>query len=889
LSSRGPRIADSLLGALIPASLRDQVLGDLSEEFNRHILPERGRLRAHLWYWLQLVRSIGPTSLRTARRRGGPRHGGKGNRFTGNTMMDVRYAARSLLKTPGFTLVVLITMTLGIGANTAIFSIVYAVLLAPFPYPEAERMMQIWTTTPERGWFHNSPSEPNFWDFKDRSHSFADLAAYRGVNVNLTGDGYPERIRAARVSAEFMRTLGVTPLAGRDFLPEEDDAGADGRVALISDQFWRTRLGSAPDVIGSMISLNGAAHRIIGVLPHDGIWLANTHVFVPLVRDPDESRANNILSVIGRLKPGVSTQAALAEMEAIAGHLAELYPDPNAGMGVNFAPATRWRAEPQIRTALWVLMGAVGFLLLIACVNLANLFLARATGRQRETALCAALGASRGRIARRMAAESTLVAAIGAGLGLSVAAAGIHFLKALDTTSIPRIEEVGVNGWVLGFTLLAAAMTAISSGLLPVIKAPFDEVVSALREGDRGVVGERTQNRIRRTLVGAQVALALILLVGAGLMIRSFGRLQRVDSGFDSENRLTFSVNVPASGNLREDAVMMQQFLIRFLAGLNAAPQVHSAAAVSWRPLGSSTTNMGVWDAREPHEEESVVLADFRHVTPGYLRTMGLSLLRGRHFTDQDLMYPLQNPPWSVIVSEALAETLWPSTDPVGRQIVLWSSERAVGTVVGVVESMRERGLEQDPTRAVYLPYYGNTWSPIHFVVHTAGDPRAFVPVVRSLLAIIDPNPPIYDITELDETVASSVASRRLNTLLMAAFSVIAFVLALAGVYGVLAYTVSRRTSEIGIRIALGATPQKLLSQVIRHGMSPVLSGIAVGLAGAFVLSRFMQGILFGIESSDPITYLVVALLLAAAGISSCYVPARRATRVDPVSALREE
>ena len=889
MTSRGPRIADTLLGTLIPPSLRDHVLGDLSEEFHRHILPERGRFRAHLWYWLQLIRSIGPTTLRTVphhTRMGQP---SKGDGFMRNTIMDIKYGSRSLLKTPGFTLVVLCTMTLGIGANTAIFSVVYAVLLAPFPYPEPERMVQIWTTKPDRGWFYNSPSEPNFWDLKERSQSFENLAAYRGGSANLTGDAYPERVRAARITAEFMRTLGVSPVLGRDFLPEEDDVGADGRVALLSNRFWRTRFGSSPSIVGNTISLNGEAHQVIGVLPHDGIWLSNAQIFVPLVQNPGESRANNILSVIGRLNRGVSTAAALAEMEAAAAQLAGLYPDPNEGMGVNFAPATRWRAGSQIRTALWVLMGAVGFLLLIACVNLANLFLARATGRQRETAVCAALGASRGRIARRMLTESTLLAVTGACAGLLLASGAIRALKALDTTAIPRVEEVGVNGWVLGFTLLAAGLTTILSSSLPVLEAGFDNVVSALREGDRGLLGNRLQNRVRRTLVGAEVALALMLLVGAGLMVRSFGRLQRVESGFESENRLTFSVNVPDSGDPREDAVMLQQFLIRFLAGLNSAPQVQSAAAVSWQPLGSSTTNMGMWDAAGPHDEESIVLADFRHITPDYLRTMGLSLLKGRHLTDQDLMYPLQDPPWSVIVSDALADALWPGDDPVGRQVVLWSDERAVGTVVGVVENMRERGLEQDPTKAVYLPYYGDSWSPIHFVVHTAGDPLEFITVVRTQLADIDSSLPIYDITALDKTVAGSMAGRRLNTMLMTGFSVVALVLALAGVYGVLAYTVSRRTSEIGIRIALGAGPQKLLSQVIRHGMSPVLIGIVVGLVGALGLSRLMQGMLFGIEPSDLMTYVVVTLLLAVAGVVSCYVPASRAVRVDPVSALREE
>ncbi|UCD23028.1 MAG: ABC transporter permease [Gemmatimonadota bacterium] len=889
MKPRGPRVADAVLGHLLPDRHREAVLGDLAEEFQRHVLPERGRLGAHLWYWLQLARSIWPTRLRTApvAKQPGPRH--KGDGFMIKTLSDLKYAARSLRKTPGFTLIVLITMALGIGANTAIFSVVYSVLLAPFPYPEANRIVQIWTTTPERGWFFNSPSEPNFWDLEERSQSFEHLAAYRGGSANLTGGEFPERIRAAQITAEFLQTLGVAPIMGRDFLPDEDDIGADGRVVLLSNQFWRTNFGSDPSAVGGSISLDDVSHTIVGVLPHDGMWLENAQVFRPLVRNPNESRANNILSVIGRLRQGISSEMALPEMQAAATQLAEQYPESNEGMGINFAPASRWRANSQVRTALWVLMGAVGFLLLIACVNLANLMLARATSRRREIAVCAALGAGRGRIAGRILTESAILAGAGAAAGLLLAYGAIHLLRAVNTTAIPRVAEVGVNGWVLGFTLLVGIITAALSGLLPAVQTPRDGSPSVLREGERGILGSRSQDRLRQILVGAEVALALVLLVGAGLMIRSFGRLQRVDFGFSPDNRLTFSVNVPQAANRNEHVVALQQFLTEFLGGLNSAPQVRSAAAVSWRPLDASTTNMGVWDASGPHEEESVVLADFRHVTPGYLRTMGLSLLKGRDLNDQDLMYPLQNPPWSVIVSEALSATLWPGGDPIGQQITLWSDERAVGTVVGVVENMRERGLEQSPTRAVYLPYFGAGWSPVHFVVHTAGDPTQLVPQVRTQLADINPILPVYDIDLMDNAVADSMAGRQFNTVLMAAFSIVALLLALAGVYGVLAYSVSRRTSEIGVRVALGASPQKVLSHVIRGGMIPVLVGMLIGLAGAFGLSRLMQGMLFGVTASDPITYVSVALILASAAIISCYVPARRAVRIDPVAALRED
>ena len=650
---RRPRLASVVLAVFTPREHRDYLLGDLDEEYHRHILPTMSKLKAHTWYWQQVLRSIGSRPGPRPRLKDSTTH--KGDRLMSSWLMDLRFALRGLLKAPGFTLVALITLTLGIGANTAIFSVVYSVLLAPFPYDHPERLVQIWGTRPERGWFRSSLSEPNFWDFKERNESFEYLAAYRSSSVNLTGDEYAERIRAGRLSAEFFRTLGVTPLLGRDFRPEEDDLGQDGHVTILSNDFWRTHYGSDSNVLGETISLNGEAHTVIGVLPHDGIWLNQSHLFVPMVRNPNESRGNDVLVMIGRLKTGVSLDAAYANMEAVAHQLGELYPDPNEGMGVNIAPATRWRADSDVRVALWVLMGAVGFLLLIACVNLANLLLARATGKRRETAVCAALGASRGRIVRRMLAESVLLAFVGATLGLLLATWAVHLLKTFGAQAIPRVEEIAVNPIVLAFTLVAAAATAILSGLLPALQAPFANLAETLREGDRGVSGNRGQNRIRGVLVGAEVALSLMLLVGAGLLVRSFAQLQQVNTGFESENRLTFAVNLPATGSREEQSENTRLFLTEFLDRVRSAPQVRSAAAVSWKVLGSGTTNMAVRDIGKPGDGESTLLADWRYITPGYFQTLGLSLVRGRDLTDQDRMYPLQIPPWSVIVSRSVA------------------------------------------------------------------------------------------------------------------------------------------------------------------------------------------------------------------------------------------
>jgi putative ABC transport system permease protein len=791
---------------------------------------------------------------------------------------DVRYGSRSLAKTPGITLIAILTLALGIGANTAVFSVIYSVLFAPIPYPESDKLLMVWGTKLDRGWNQVSLSEPNFWDLKDLNRSFANVAAIRTGSANLTGTHYPERLRTARVSAEFFEVLGVTPTHGRGFLPEEDDPGQEVQTALLAHRTWRARFGSDPRIVGKTLTLDNRLVTVVGVLPADSYWLDRAEVFLPLVRSPDESRANNVHQMIGRLKPGVTRETALADVNAVAARLEQLYPNVNDGMGIRFVPSEEWRATSETRLTLVILMAAVVFLLLIACVNVANLLLARATGRQREMAVCHALGAGRGRIARRILTESLLLSVIGAIVGVLLAIWGVALLKAYDAGGIPRVQDVTVNGWVLGFTLLAALIVGTLAGLFPAITMPFNNVVSALREGARGVSGNRGQNRVRRLLVGTEVALSLMLLVGAGLMVRSFQLVQRVELGFQSENRLVFRVNLPDAYRQRD---AMRAFLTRFLNRLETVPQVTSAAAVHIMPLASGTTNTGIVPEGGQSDPRAVVLADWRLVTPDYFRAMGIPLLRGRAFREQDELQRRM-----VIISQGLAEQLWPGEDPIGRRAFFDEQE---WTVVGVVGNLRERGLEQDPTLAVYHPYYGSGWSPVNLIVHTAGDPGAVVPSVRSILAELDRSLPASDVTTLDDLAAGSVAARRFNTLLLSIFSVIAFILALAGIYGVLAYTVARRTSEIGVRVALGASAGAVLTQTVVEGIRPAVVGAAVGLVGAFGLARFMSAILFGIEPTDPITYVAVAFLLCAAAVVSCLVPARRAARIDPVAALREE
>lgn len=798
-------------------------------------------------------------------------------------MQDLRLGLRALLKSPGYAAVAILTLALGIGANTAIFSVIHSVLIQPLPFAEPDRLVQIWETRLERDWDTVSISPPNFWDFRDMSSSFEDLVAYVGASVNLTGDDYPERLSAGLVSAGFFRVLRVEPVHGRIFLPGEDEPANENRVVLLSHDFWRSRMGSDPDLVGGELTINGEVREIVGILPDGEPYLDSRDVFLPFVRDPEANRANHILRMIGRLEADATIDSARADLEAISAQLADQYPDVNGGMGVRFIPSDEWLASSGLRQQLWVLMGAVAFLLLIACVNLANLLLARATGRRREVAISAALGASRGRIVRRALTESALLGFLGAGAGLLLAYWGIAIFKTVEPGNLPRVEQVGINVTVLGFTLVVSILTGVAAGILPALQAPQAALTSALSEGERGVAGGRAQRRVRGLLVTAEVALSLMLLIGAGLLVRSFAELQQVDRGFQAENRLTYEINLPPS--YREDNTGTWQFLQEYLGRVEALPRVVSASAVSMRPIRGGTTNMGIVREEMFGDEEAIVLADWRQITPAYFRTMGIPLLRGRLFTEQDKMEPGAG----IIISEALADRLWPGEDPIGRRAFMWTDPDAAGEVIGVVGNMRERGLERDPTRAVYLSYNLGSWSPVNFVVHTQVDPYPVVPELRALLAEIDPNLPIARIQTIDELVIDRVSGRRFNMLLMAVFAGVALLLALAGIYGVLAYAVSQRASEIGIRVALGASPQRVLRLIVAQGMLPAGIGIAIGLIGALWLSRFMASLLFGIDAIDPLTYMAVALLLAAAAVVSCYLPARRALRVDPVTALRQE
>ena len=797
-------------------------------------------------------------------------------------LLDFRQAIRNMRKNLGSTLLAVLMLAVGIGATSAIFSVFYSVLIEPLPFPEPSRLVQLWESRLKNQWNQASFTEANFWDIQERNRTFEGIAAFHPWSANLTGSGDPEQVAGGVISAGFFHVLGVNPVAGRDFLPEEDQPGHDNHVVLLRNKFWKTHFNGDAQIIGKSLRLNNKSYQIVGVLPPGEPWLDAADVFIPFVHQANPDRGSFEFTVIGRLAKGVSFQTAEADLNTIAKSLAQQYPKDDDGMGVTLSTSAEWLADTDLRTKLWVLMSAVAFLLLIACVNLANLLLAKSTGRTREIAVRAALGASRGRIVRMVLTESLLLGLTGAIFGIVLAALAVAAIKAADPGGIPRIAELGINPWVLAFTLFAAILTGVLSGLVPALQAPYRNIVVGLREGERSQAGSRAQKRVRAVLVGAEVALSLMLLVGAGLLIRSFDRMLRVDRGFQSENRLLVAVNIPGSYKERADDVIN-----RFLDRVSAAPGVESVAAMNSRPIVGWDPGMGIVSAEKPDGDNGKFpWAGWRIVSGDYFRTMGIPMLKGRTFNQHDQI----GKPWRIIISKRLADTLWPGQDPVGHQALLWKGQNNFpAEVLGVVGNQRERGLDADPTLTVYIPSYGSGPGPVQFAVHTAANPTALTPSLRSMLKEIDPNLPLSDVQTMDEIVSRSMAPRRFNMLLLAIFAAVALLLALVGVYGVLAYSVGQRTAEIGLRVALGATPRSVLTLIVGQGMRPIMVGIAIGMAGAVGLSHFVSSLLFNVKPVDPLTYGAVALLVALAALLSCYVPALRALRVDPVAALRQE
>ena len=801
-------------------------------------------------------------------------------------LADLRHGVRLLLRSPGFTFVAVAALAIGIGANTAIFSVVHTLLVQRLPYTDAERLVVVWEHHVPRNRKDNVVAPANFLHWRDMNGVFDDIAAVGLTsNFTLTGHGDPVEIPIQFVSAAFFPILGVPPALGRPFTADEDRPGS--RVAVISERLWRTRLSGDPAVIGRGITLQGETHTVLGIMPAGFSFLDKAvDAWVPV----GFSAASRVprgrwLATVARLKPEVTVEAAQQDMTRVAEALTRQFPDFNTGWTANVVPL-REQLTGDVRPALLVMLGAVGFVLLIACANVANLLLARATARQRELAVRAALGAGRGRIVRQLLAESLVLAAAGGAAGLLLAWWGLHLLRVVVAESLPiqRLEQVGIDGPVLGFTFAAALLSGLVFGLVPAFTASGTALNEALKEGGRTGSAARG-HRTRSAFVVAEIALALVLLVGAGLLVRSFARLMEVDTGFDSTaETLSMRVSLPQA-SYREPSARVG-FFDRLLDRVDVIPGVQTSGAISALPLASigSATRYEVVGQPVPAAGQEPV-TDVRVVAHDYFGAMGIGLVRGRTF-DRGLASDAQN---KVVVNETMARTHWPGEDPIGKRIkVSWGDNRE-DEIIGVVADVRMAGLDARPRPAIYWPHARNGDGSLTLTIRAAGGTGAVVSAVRTILRELNPSLALANVRTMDEVVSRSVAQRRLTMTMLAVFAGAALLLAAVGIYGVISYTVTQRTQEIGIRVALGAQRGDVLRMVV--GQAALLSaiGIGAGAAGAFVLTRWMADLLFDVRPFDPATFCAVAGLLAAVALLASYVPGRRATRVDPVLALRGE
>jgi putative ABC transport system permease protein len=798
-------------------------------------------------------------------------------------MQDLRYGARMLFKQPGFTLIAVVTLALGIGANTAIFSVVNGVLLRALPFADPARLLMLYEK--KEGQSYDTVSYQDFNDFRAQTQSFERLAAVSPVwTLNLTGTAEAQQVQGYFVSGDLFATLGAQALRGRLIGAAEDQPNNE-RVAVLSYAAWQQRFGGDPQLIGRSLTLDAQPVTVIGVLPPGSRVLEDVDVYLPLVFNPMINRGRHLrmLSVIARLQADTSLTAAQAELNGVMANLARQYPDTNTGFRAELAPLHE-HVTGKIRGTLWMLLGTVAFVLLIACANVAGLSLARATARSGELAVRAALGASRWRMVRLLLTESVLLAVLGSAAGLLLASWGLDVLPSLSPGNIPRLAEISIDRTVLAFTSGLALLTGIAFGVAPAWQLTRVDLHAALKDSGRGAVASGGLQRMRNALVVAEIALALVLLVGAGLLVRSMQRLLEVQPGFATENLISFSVAL--TGTNYSDPQRRADFYLRLEERLQTLPGVRAVGATTRLPLLTSANNVTTAMVIEgrPETAQDRVEVDFRRSTPGYFAAMGIPLLRGRFFHLDDLR--AQNS--VVVINEKLAQRYWPNEDAVGKRIQFVGGPNAAwSTIVGVIGNVRHLGLDVEPRPEVYLHYLTSPPTGPVITLSAAGAPDALVAAVRNEIRALDPNVPVSALNTMQQVIARSVAPRRFNLSLFGAFAVVALLLALAGIYSVMSYTVAQRTHEIGLRMALGANARDVLRLVIGQGMKLALAGVLLGLAGAFALTRLMKTLLFGVSPTDPLTFTGIACLLAFVSLVACWVPARRATKVDPLIALR--
>jgi putative ABC transport system permease protein len=803
---------------------------------------------------------------------------------------DLRYGARMLLKTPGFTAIAILTLALGIGANTAIFSVVNAAMLRPLPYPESERL--VWVSEHRQNFGKMLISYPNFADWRAQQKVFEHIGVYRWGSYNLTSRGEPQRLRGLHMSADLFSALRVQASIGRVFNYDEDKPGAPP-VVVLSHELWQSRFGSETGVIGQSVTLNGRHYTVIGVMPADFASPDQADFWLPAGQASSSNlhdRGNHGWWAIARFKPGVTLEQARAEMNVVASRLREQYPGLRDD-GVNIEPLLDTTVEGA-GSALWTLLGAVGLVLLIACANVANLSLARAATRRREMAVRAALGAGRWRIIRQLLSESVLLALAGGALGWFVALWGVPLILAIGQESIPRAGEIRLDTGMLAFTAVVALLTGILFGMAPAWLSSRVDAQSALKETSRNMTAGR--GILRHALVVTEVALTLTLLIGAGLLLRSFYRLRQVNAGFRPERALSFRISLPEQ---KYDTKERRLAFYRSLQEkLRALPGVEEVAFASQFPLGGRNWQSTFLVEGQPRPKRLPSM-ELTVVSPEYFRALGIPLLRGRYFTEQDNLDHLRGPEFdgkseeersaaavnALIVDEEFAREYWPNEDPIGKRV-------SGLAVVGVVARVKmERLGEQGGLAQAYIPLLQHPKSGRAVVIKTTLEPEAMIAAARRQMLALDPELPIYDVTTLTERLEKSLAPERLNLSLLGGFAAVALLLALIGLYGVMSYAVTQRIQEIGIRMALGAQSRDVLKLVIGQGMKLALAGVLIGLGGALALTRLMRTLLFGVSATDPLTFGLIAALLGGVALMACYIPARRAAKVDPMVALRCE
>lgn len=795
---------------------------------------------------------------------------------------DLRYGWRGLVRNPGFALTVVLTLSLGIGAISAIFGIVHAVLLRPLPLQDPDRVVMVWGWNQAEETEEAQISSADFRDWQTQARSFQHLALFRTRSFNLVAGGEPERISAAFVSKDFFQVLGVKPMMGRTFTAEEDQPGGND-VVILNDGLWRRRFGADPNIVGKSVVVQGESLQVVGVMPPafdltKMLWGVDIDIWTPLALEESTERDARWLWALGRLKPGVSAEQAQAEMVTVNQLLATEYPASNTGWGVRIEPIHE-AVVGDVERSLLLIFGTVAFVLLIACVNVINLSLARATARRGELAVRTALGASRRRIIRLMLTESLVLAAIGAAAGVLLAFWCQRLLISLAPENIPRLDEVEFDTMFLGFVLLVTTLAALAIGLIPALRIARRDLTSPLREEGRG--GDGGGHRLRSGLVVAEVALALVLLTGAGLLIRSFQQMRSVDPGFVPENVLTLTT-IPRYDLKGSEAI--NEFLRASLERISAIPGVESASEINFLPFAGHDAGAELTIAgRPPAGPGEDLRFHFRAASPGYFRTMGIPMLRGRAFTSEDLQTPNV-----VIVNETAAKVFWSGGNPLGAQVRYGGSEGWL-TVVGIVRDVRYTKLTDDPVPEVYVPYTADTYSTRTFVLRSELDPERLTQAVRDEVRQVNRNLPLFDIKTMEQHLDESLALERFVALLLTLLAALASILAVVGVYSLMAYSVARRTHEIGIRMALGARSFDVIRMVLLQGARLVLVGAVLGLAGAAVLTQVLQGVLFGVSSMDPVTYLSGSAILVATALLASLLAVRKASKVDPMLVLRSE